>query len=135
MYGWWGFPVVTQSVDPNTETTAIAENVVIAKLAKPTAPKAKNWQKVIAFSGSSIEKTQKFTINSNEWRIKWSTLPSKYGDTNFVVSVYDENGDIVNVVVTSVGKGADESYIIGTGTYSLEIDTVQKYNIIIEENE
>jgi hypothetical protein len=94
---------------------------------------AKTWQQVITFEGSSIKTTQKFTIDSNNWRIKWSTTPGKLGDMNFQIYINDANGAPAGVAANIIGKGNDESYMTVTGEFSLTINTAQNYSIIVEQ--
>lgn len=97
-------------------------------------PVAKTWQQVIEFTGSSMKTTQKFSIGSNEWRIRWTTTPGANGDGNFVIYVYAGNGDMVDVAANIIGKGADTSYVYAGGEYYLTILSDQNYDIVIEQN-
>jgi hypothetical protein len=115
----------TTTVVPTTKFTA----------AKPvTESVAKKWQEVIEFKGSSIKTTQKFKVDSNNWRIKWSTTPGTMGNMNFQIYVTDASGTNVNDAANIVGKGNNESYISTAGEYSLTINTAQNYDIVIEQN-
>lgn len=91
------------------------------------------WHDVITFEGNSIKDTQTFHISSNYWAIGWATQPGKYGDMNFQIFVYNENGSLVNVVANVIGKGSDTSYMRGKGNYYLSINTGQPYVIKISE--
>lgn len=91
------------------------------------------WHDVITFEGNSIKDTQTFHISSNYWAIGWATQPGEYGDMNFQIFVYDENGSLVNVVANVIGKGSDTSYMRGEGNYYLSINTGQPYVIKISE--
>lgn len=98
--------------------------------------KTKTWQRVTEFRGNSIKTTKKFTIDSDEWKIKWSTAPGEYGDMNFQIYLYDTNGNLAGsgVLANIIGRGNDESYIYESGEYYLMINTAQNYNITIEQN-
>ncbi|MBX4271863.1 hypothetical protein [Clostridium estertheticum] len=96
-------------------------------------PVVKTWHKVIEFKGSSIKTTQKFNIDSNNWRIKWSTTPGSMGKMNFQIYVNDAKGDNIGVAANIIGKGSDESYMTDTGEHSLTINTAQNYTITIEQ--
>ena len=118
--------IVTPTPTPTTTTieTPIAETV-----------KAKEWQTVKIFKGSSIKTTQKFTVTSDEWRIVWSTTPvESIGDMNFQIYVNDSNGDNISVAANIIGKGNDESYMTGSGEYSLMLNSAQNYVVKVEEN-
>lgn len=95
----------------------------------------KTWQKVTQFSGNSMTSTQRFTINSNEWRIKWDTSPGKNGNDNFVLQLRTADGFSVypSLIANIIGAGSSESYIYQAGTFYFEIDTSQNYTIGIEE--
>lgn len=132
-------PVVASKDKPvATEKAVVAEPVAettVTPVVETTAkPVEKTWQKVTEFKGASIKKTQKFTVTSDEWRIKWSTTPGQYGDMNFQIYVNDSEGNMTDVVANIIGKGSDESYMDNAGVYSLEINTAQNYVITIEQN-
>jgi hypothetical protein len=97
--------------------------------------KPKTWQRVMQFNGSSIKTTRKFTINSDEWKIKWSTYPGEYGDMNFQIYLYNNDGNLAGsgIIANIIGKGNDESYVYESGEYYLTINTAQNYRIIIEQ--
>jgi hypothetical protein len=127
---------------PATEsTTAPSATPTVTQTATQTttqqsapAPAAKTWQQIIAFEGSSTKNTQTFHVTSNEWRINWSTQPGQYGDMNFQIMVYKGENNLVSVAANVIGKGADTSYMRGSGDYYLMINTAQPYKITIEEN-
>lgn len=121
----------TNTTIGNTQAPLIIIAPTIKTNIPTTAPKT--WQQVITFKGSSIKTTQKFTIDSNNWRIKWSTTPGKLGDMNFQIYINDANGAPVGVAANIIGKGNDESYMTDIGEFSLTINTAQNYNIVIEQ--
>jgi len=130
----------TQPVTLATAQTSTSSDAPeVSNTEKPSAPPpkaAKTWQKVIDFKGNSIKTTQKFTISSDEWKIKWSTTPGTYGDMNFQIYLYDGNGNLAGsgVLANIIGKGSDESFIYESGEYYLMINTAQNYTITVEEN-
>ena len=108
-----------------TDTTPVVET---------TPEVAKTWQTVQTFTGSSIKTTEDFTIDSDEWKVVWSTTPGQYGDMNFIVGVDDITGSMVSSVANVIGAGNDESYVKeGAGTYCLDINTAQNYTITVQE--
>jgi hypothetical protein len=94
-----------------------------------------SWHEVITFQGSSIKNTQTFHIQSDNWRINWSTWPGDYGNMNFAIMVYNSDGSPAGIGVAAnvIGQGSDISYMRGSGDYYLAIDTAQPYKIVIEE--
>src|SRR5659263_142508 len=121
-------PLITIAPVPTIKTNI---PTTAPKAAPTTAPKT--WQQVITFEGSSIKTTQKFTIDSDNWRIKWSTTPGKLGDMNFQIYINDASGSPVGVAANIIGKGNDESYMTDTGEFSLMINTAQNYSIVVEQ--
>ena len=122
---------INATLDANWE----AKNATTDTMATETPTEdltVKAWKEVIKFSGSSIKTTQKFTVTADEWRIKWDTTPTA-DDANFQIYVNNADGSIKSVVANIIGKGSDESYITGSGEFSLTINTSQKYNVTIEE--
>lgn len=101
--------------------------------AQPEPPKEATWQEVITFEGSSIKDTETFTVSAKEWRINWSTQPGQYGDMNFQIMIYDENGALEGLAANIIGAGSDVSYMRGAGDYYLTINTGQPYKIVIEQ--
>ncbi len=136
---WWFWVVVVIIVIaaalPKGEDKPAAEEAAT----KSTTVKAteatveKTWQEVITFKGNSIKDTQKFDIESDEWRIKWSTAPGELGDMNFQIFLYDGKGNLEGVLANIVGKGSDESYGHQAGTYYFTINTAQNYEIVVEQ--
>lgn len=91
------------------------------------------WKEVKVFEGESIKDTESFKINSEEWRINWSTTPGELEDMNFQIYVYDKDKNLVGVAANVVGKSEDVSYQRGNGEYYLSINSAQEYKIIVEE--
>lgn len=113
---------------PETQSVYIT---TVETQSKP-APAA-TWKEVTFFEGEEIKDTEIFYITSNEWKIKWSTEPGIYGNTNFAITVYDSKGSYVGNVANLIGAGSDESLMRGSGDYYLNINTGQPYTIVIYE--
>lgn len=108
-----------------------AEEAKALALAKEMEPK---WRLVERFSGSSIKNTSNFDIKGEEWRIRWSTEPGKYGDMNFQIYVHDASDDsLKDLAANVIGAASDESVIRGAGRYYLKLNTSQPYEVIVEE--
>lgn len=106
-----------------------------------SAPISKTWREVYTFRGNSIRdsetlltrKTQIFKVDSNQWRINWSTIAGEDGIDTFTLMGYDKNDKYVNI---NENTGGNKSGIIdayNSGEFYLTIDTRQNYKIIIEE--
>jgi hypothetical protein len=117
------------TVEESQNSTSVEDKTSDSKQQEPEA----TWQEVISFEGNSIKDTQTFPISSDYWAIQWATKPGKYGDMNFQIYVYDENGNLKSVVANVIGEGSDTSYMRGKGNYYLSINTGQPYAIKILE--
>ena len=130
-----GFATIIINVNKNNNETSSANinNSLIKNT--PTPEPEKTWQKVIEFEGESIKDTQLFNISSNEWAISWTTKPGEYGDSNFIIYLYDDNGNFISLIANIIGKGEDASYIHnkGKGNYYLSINTSQPYIIVVNQ--
>jgi hypothetical protein len=124
--------ISTIATDPNNKTA----NISTANTSEDTNTKINTkatWHDVITFEGDSTKNTQTFHISSNNWAISWATTPGKYGDMNFAIMIYDENGNLIDSAANIIGKGSDTTYMKGSGNYYLKIITGQPYKIRIEE--
>ena len=95
--------------------------------------KEKTWVDVTKFEGNGIKNTEKFAIDSDEWRIVWSTQVGDAGKQNFQIYVNDKDGELVDLVANIIGQGNDISYMNKSGEYSLKIVSGQPYTITIQE--
>ncbi len=87
---------------------------------------------IASWSGSSTKNTETFHVPSNEWKISWDTKPGKYGDMNFIVTVYNSDGSLKGVAANVIGASSEYSIMRGSGDYYLAINTAQPYKIIVE---
>lgn len=92
----------------------------------------KKWHEIKTFSGKGIKNTETFIIPSQEWRISWDTSPGEYGEMNFQIYIYDDNGNLKGVAANVIGADKDSSIMRGSGNYYLMINTAQPYTIKIE---
>jgi hypothetical protein len=122
---------------PTSAPAQIAAPAVAPSAPAPAAPKPVGWQEVITFEGSSIKNTQTFHVDSDNWRISWSTWPGDYGNMNFQIMTYNGDGSMKEpgVAANVIGKGSDTSYMRGSGDYYLTINTGQPYKVVVEEQE
>lgn len=93
----------------------------------------KKWLKVISWQGKGIKKTETFTITSKEWKICWATKPDEYGDGIFQIMVYKGDSSIPDIVANVMGKDQDCSFMKGKGFYSLTINAIQPWTVVITE--
>jgi hypothetical protein len=107
-----------------------------------TPPKAKaRWVTLEHFSGKDIKNTDDFVIKEPKWRIRWE-LKSRPDNLNiFQVYVYTFGRDgkptpaLPNFVAANVTQGtdSDSSVMRGAGKYYLQINTMQEYELWVEE--
>jgi len=129
--------IITSGGSDDKGSTDASGKTVSSTAADADNGAAKEWKEIAKFEGNSIKTTEKFIIDSDEWRIKWSTTPGEYGDMNFQIYVYNSDGSLNTssggIVANIIGKGSDTSYIHESGEYYLTINTAQNYTITIEE--
>jgi predicted nucleic acid-binding Zn ribbon protein len=98
-----------------------------------TPTKELTWHEVARFEGNATKTTEKIFINSEQWRINWSTTSGKYGDSNFILFIYNGEGEMEESGANTIGSGSDTSYVYKSGTFYFSIITSQEYTIVIEE--
>lgn len=91
------------------------------------------WRTIEKYSGSSIKNTPTFEVTAPEFRITWKTRPGQYGDMNFQIFVYHEDGSLKDLAANIIGAGEDSTIIRGAGRYYLQFNTAQPYAVVIEE--
>ena len=88
------------------------------------------WQPVVKLKGSSDKRTQRFNVNSPEWRISWQTEPGVQDD-EFFIFLYEKEGDDPLIIATSPEN--DMAEMEGQGEFFLEVRASQPYNVSIKE--
>jgi len=106
--------------------TENAKRQVVRGTPSPS-PSSGGWMLLKSWTGQSQKNTESFSVSSNEWQIRWKTT----GDTNFIISVYTESGDLKELAVNIIGSSEDSTIIRGAGKYYLNINTSQKYEIAV----
>lgn len=92
-------------------------------------------KQVAQFTGSSSKQTKKFTIKSDQFTIKSRLSPDNdYGI--LIVSLYNSDGTLNNIVANTTDKSPTESTHYGAGEYYLDISVANgKYNVrVVEED-
>lgn len=102
---------------------------------KDVNPLEIKWRKIKTFTGKSISKTSTFTVGEAGAKVTWNTSPGEYGDFNFIVFMYFENGDFADPygIANVIGRANGESYIRTPGTYYFDVNTAQQYTITVQE--
>ncbi len=90
------------------------------------------WVNVAKWNGNGSKTTEKFTVGS-EWKIVWDTKPGPYGAMNFQIYIYDDQGNISGVAANVIGSSSDESFQYQSGTYYLQFNTAQPYQVKVLE--
>ncbi|MDP8227415.1 MAG: tetratricopeptide repeat protein [Candidatus Celaenobacter polaris] len=93
-----------------------------------------DWKQINEWVGNAMKNTNNFNIKSKLWKIEWDTKPDEYSEGNFSISIYDDNGNLVDIVANVIGKNKDYSIIRGMGKYYLAINSTQEYVIKVFEN-
>lgn len=138
IFNWWDDILCTIEItsSENVQKEAIldgADKVVESNSVDDKVQIQSGWKKIAQWEGKATKNTETFFISTREWRISWETRPGEYGDMNFQIYIYKENGDLVSLAANVIGYDKDNTIIRGAGNYYLEINTAQPYTIIIEE--
>lgn len=89
------------------------------------------WYEVNRWEGSEPKQTEVFNITSNLWLIGWKTVPTGSKPTIFLIKVYRADGTFICNAAKAMGEDFDRTFIRGSGTYYLVIDTAQKYTVFV----
>jgi hypothetical protein len=82
--------------------------------------------------GDGIKNTDTFTVGDN-WEIAWDTKPGDFSG-NFSVTAKPVSGDGDEQLVANVmGASQDHSMQYTAGTYYLEINADQPYEIVVSD--
>jgi len=99
----------------------------------PGSPdRPRQWTTVASWRGSSIKSTETFTVGP-EWKIAWDTKPGQYGAMNFQIYVYDAAGGLTGLAANIIGADHDESIQHEAGTYYLQFNSAQPYEVKVLE--
>ncbi len=93
---------------------------------------ARTWQRVASWRGQGIKTTPKFTVGA-EWAIEWKTTPGQYGDMLFQIFINGGDGSLAGVAANVIGAGHDTTYQHQAGTYYLEVNSGQSWEIVVSE--
>jgi len=115
-----------ETTSPTGNTTADTESTADAPI---------EWETVDTLSGNSAKKTAPFTINADQWRVKWSTSGSSMGSV-FQVSAYRPGDNFPTSMIANVANdsGSDTSYVYESGEFYLEINAANtSWEVTIEK--
>lgn len=98
----------------------------------PAVPAAtsRTWQRVASWTGDGIKSTPSFTVG-DEWAIEWATQPGQFGAMNFQIYTYTSDGQLSDVDANIIGAGGDTSYKHTAGTYYLQVNSAQHWQVSI----
>lgn len=116
---------------------AVKANVTLAK-EESTLKQVKRDKQIARFTGSENKQTKKFTIESDEFDIKWKNSPDDENiGGNLGIVLYDTDGNYIDLVANSIAKASEESTFYNGGEYYLDITcSNSEYDIrIIEVND
>ncbi|MCG8468373.1 MAG: hypothetical protein MJB57_09230 [Gemmatimonadetes bacterium] len=104
---------------PTTTTGRVADDGPPAGPVEPDMVES-GWHRIIAWTGSGVERTEDFTVPSGEWRVIWEAVT---GDTRSLeILVFETPSDELVARIDQDGVGTG-SYLglAGGGTYYLAI--------------
>lgn len=115
-------------------TVASHASPVTTKIIPPPEAAKPVWLEVKTFIGSSIKKTEPFTVGPR-WRIKWDTKPvRRIGDGSFSVSIYKIGQSAPFSLAANVtGYSEDSTEEYGAGTFYLEMNSDEKYLVTVSQ--
>ena len=92
------------------------------------APTASGWRTVAHFTGHGMKNTPRFSISSDEWRIRWKAK----GDGIFQIYAIGTDG-MPQPAANVQGSDSDETYMHGAGSYYLDFNTSgEQYEVWVE---
>jgi len=118
---------------------------ILSSVCDITFGSSANWVEVIRFEGNESTKTEPFTCDNVEWRIRWEYVPSLQPIDSIFFSVFTyprEEGVRGSMYVNSIMEIGDEnengtSYVHEhKGTFFMIINVIgtENYTIIVEQN-
>jgi hypothetical protein len=88
-----------------------------------SAAAQQEWYPLGVWRGNEPQSTESFQTLSREWRLSWSTRTEPTSAGLLVVTVYRDDGQLVNLAVSRRGQGADSARVhTPPGTYYLAVD-------------
>jgi hypothetical protein len=106
---------------------AVSAIIVAAAFDNSSSADEPKWHEVAKFKGTAIKSTETFTIPDREWRVSWDTE----GNGLFQIYVYDDDGNLKEVIANVIGDSEDSSIIRGAGKYYLKF-VGGKYYVTVE---
>lgn len=89
----------------------------------------KSWVTTRTYSGSTSRNTETFNILGNSFKVDWS----HQGEGYFGITLYDKNGEYLELIANQVGSGSEITQIYERGEVYLEITASDEYEINILE--
>jgi hypothetical protein len=128
-----GGMALASSDSPNdtskVSTPATQVSNVAVEHKEETPAQSSTPQVVGSWSGNGIKTTDTFHVSSEKWTIRWDTKSGEYGDMNFIIYVYKDNGSLKDLAANVIGASNDKTIMRGSGDYYLKIVTSQPYTV------
>lgn len=102
-------------------TTVILAIVLVSTFAIQSTM-AEEWVTVKSWQGETGLTTEKFTINSDSWRIATEIFPMPSSDPMLSVGFYDANGKLFRI--HNFKQGGEPTYVHSSGTFYLLIGSI-----------
>ena len=99
---------------------------------EPQAEVSPSWREVATWKGKATKRTDLFHVPAAEWRITWKTKTQPFAPGFFSVTIYDANGEYIGLVANILEEDSDSSYMYGSGSFYLDINSTQNYTITVE---
>lgn len=117
----------TTSESKASETTAATTTATTTTVTETTqAPPSNGYFEVFSFSGNGIKSSESFTINGSKFKIAYNCS----GDLSQAF-LYKANGDLINLIVNTVGPANEETVFRGSGTYYIEANMIGDFTMVV----
>ena len=94
------------------------------------------WVRVAAWQGDGNKKTEPFTIQGSEWRIRWSKSSTSHRPGYITVFVHYADRRLVGLAVNERIADSGEAYLDRRGDFYLDIVSRRAaWEIVVEERE
>lgn len=107
------------------ETTAVETTAAIT-VTETTQAQTSGYFEVFRFNGNGIKSSESFTITGSKFKIAYNCS----GDLSQAF-LNKANGDLVNLIVNTVGSANDETIFRGSGTYYIEANMIGDFSMVV----
>lgn len=104
-----------------------------AGLGSIATSRAQQWVEVKRWTGNGQKNTESFRITGGQWRIRYSSRSVNPALTIFQIYVYGIDPKSLDIAANSTEPGDDVSYMHKKGQFYLQINTSNRWTVIVEQ--